>query len=339
MKIRDVLNYLEQIAPPEYQESYDNAGLITGDANTEVSGVICCLDSTEAVVDEAIAKGCNLILAHHPIIFKGLRSLTGNNYVERTIIKAIRENIAIYAIHTNLDNVYQHGVNQRFAETLGLLDTQILAPKQNLQRLTARIKSDEAEKLRAALEVRRLDHLHLEWSMQGDWTSIAIHFNYSAAQHSAIVDVLEDVTGRTVPLSSWNVRESDPLVGAGMIGVLPKALSEKQFLEIVRDRMKTGCIRHTNLLNKKIHKVALCGGAGGFLLSHAIRAGADAFITADYKYHEFFDADGRILLADIGHFESEQYTIDLLQELISRKFSNFAAYCTQVRTNPVQYLV
>ncbi|MBR9922349.1 MAG: Nif3-like dinuclear metal center hexameric protein [Bacteroidetes bacterium] len=339
MKIKDVINYLEQLAPPQYQESYDNAGLIVGDKDTKVSGVLCCLDSTEAIVAEAVEKGCNLIVAHHPIVFKGLKSLTGKNYVERTIIEAIKNDIAIYAIHTNLDNVYQNGVNQRIADSLGLNNTRILAPKKNLKRLNARIKSDEASRLQEILEKEGLDHLNLEWSMLGDWTSIALSFNYSSAEHGRILHALQEATGREVPYTSWDIRESDPNIGSGMIGELPKAISGLEFLKMVKEKMQAACIKYTDIPERKIKTVALCGGSGGFLLPYAIGARADAFVTSDYKYHEYFDADGKLLIADIGHFESEQYTIDLLQEIISRKFSNFAAYCTQVKTNPVNYLV
>jgi dinuclear metal center YbgI/SA1388 family protein len=263
MQIKSILTHLESIAPTRLQESYDNAGLITGDANWACSGVLFCLDSTEAIVDEAIALGCNLIVAHHPIVFKGLRRLNGKNYVERTIIKAIKNDIAIFAIHTNLDNVYRSGVNAKIAEKLGLHNTRILSPKQG---------------------------------------------------------------------------ENDLNIGAGVIGDLISPMNETIFLQFVKNTMRAGVVRYTKLLDKKISKVAVCGGTGSFLLQDAIRAGADAFVTADFKYHEFFDADQLILIADIGHFESEQFTIELLFALVSEKFPNFALHCTKTTTNPVNYL-
>jgi dinuclear metal center YbgI/SA1388 family protein len=255
-----VTDYLESIAPLHLQEAYDNAGLIVGDPATEVSGVLTTLDCTEEIVAEAKARGCNLVVAHHPIVFRGLKRFNGSNYVERTVILAIREGIAIYAIHTNLDNVRKQGVNEKIAQRLGLENLRILAPK-----------DDSGE------------------------------------------------------------------IGSGMIGELPRPLSETDFLGLLRDRMRTGVIKHTRRLDQDISTVALCGGAGGFLLEAAKKAGAQAFVTADYKYHEFFDADGALLLCDIGHYESEQYTTQLLAELLIKKFSTFAVLCTELNTNPVRY--
>ncbi len=258
--IREVCNYLESIAPLDLQEAYDNAGLLTGHPDWEVSGILCSLDCTEAVVQEAKAKGCNLIVAHHPIVFRGLKKITGRNYVERTIIRSIKEDVAIYAIHTNLDNVRRQGVNEKIGQQLGLQQMRLLAPK-----------------------------------------------------------------------------DPDGSVGSGMLGQLPAPMPEEAFLAYLHNRMAVDTIKHTALLGKAIHTVALCGGAGGFLLSAAKAAGAQVFITADYKYHEFFDADGEILICDIGHYESEQFTIPLLAIIISKKFSTFAVLCTTVNTNPVQY--
>jgi dinuclear metal center YbgI/SA1388 family protein len=266
--ISELTTYLESIAPSHYQEDYDNSGLLVGDPNAEITGVMIALDATEAVIDEAVAKGCNLLVAHHPIIFRGLKRLTGRNYVERVVIKAIREGVALYAIHTNLDNVYRNGVNGKIAEKLGLENTRILSAK---------------------------------------------------------------------PLVKNGLPAPDPEVGSGMIGTLPRSMSEIDFLQHLKSSMQVGCIKYTPLRNHEVRTVAICGGSGGFLLPKAITAGADVFVTADYKYHEFFDADGQIVIADIGHYESEQFTIELLHEIISKKYSNFARYCTSVKTNPVHY--
>ena len=268
MKIHDLISHLEAIAPPVYQESYDNAGLIVGNPAEPIKGVLLCLDSTEAVIDEAIENGCNLVIAHHPIVFFGLKRFNGSNYVERVVMKAIKNDIAIYAAHTNLDNVYK-GVNAKISERIGLINTRILLPK------------------------------------------------------------IED-PGNDDP---------SKVIGSGMIGELESPLQEKDFLHLLKTKMQANVVKHTSLLGKPVSKVAVCGGAGGFLLKHAIKAGADVFITSDYKYHEFFDADGKIIIADIGHFESEQFTIPLLKEIISNKFSTFAVYETEVRTNPVSYFV
>ena len=258
--INDITTYLETIAPPHLQESYDNAGLIVGNPATKVTGVLASLDCTETIIEEAKARGCNLVVAHHPIVFRGLKRLNGSTYVERTVIKAIREDVAIYAIHTNLDNVRFRGVNERIAQTLGLENLRLLKPK-----------------------------------------------------------------------------NEEGTVGSGMVGELPAALRETDFLRLVQEKMQTGVIRHTALLDQPVRTVAVAGGAGGFLLSSALDAGAQVFVTADYKYHEFFDADGRIVIADIGHYESEQYTTQLLAELLSSEFSTFAVLCTERTTNPVRY--
>ncbi len=276
MLIQDVIAHLETIAPPAYQESYDNAGLIVGNKTATVTGILTCLDSTEAIIEEAIRCNCNLIVAHHPIIFRGLKTLTGSNYIERVLIKAIQHNIAIYAIHTNLDNVYHSGVNAKIAERLGLKNTQILDTKK--------------------------------------------------INNTVIID------HQTYTLETKNKN-----VGAGMIGNLETPLSEAQFMAFLKSKMKVNTVRHTQFLDKNIQKVAVCGGAGGFLLQKAIAQGADVFVTADYKYHEFFDADGKILICDIGHYESEQFTIELLVEIISEKFRNFAVRKTEIVTNPVFY--
>jgi len=263
--IATIIQHLESIAPPIYQESYDNAGLIVGDKQMICSGVLTCLDSTEAVVDEAIENNCNLIVAHHPIVFRGLKRFNGSNYVERVVMKAIKHDIAIYAIHTNLDNVYIHGVNAKIAEKLGLINTKILAPKTDID-------------------------------------------------------------------------EFNPNIGAGLIGELPTAMAEMDFLVYLKKQMQVNCVKYTTLTDQAIKKVALCGGAGGFLLSKAIALEAQIFITADYKYHEFFDAENKIIIADIGHFESEQFTIELLSQIIQEKFSTFAVRLTGINTNPVNYL-
>jgi dinuclear metal center YbgI/SA1388 family protein len=276
MLIQDIIAHLETIAPPTYQENYDNAGLIVGNKNVIITGILTCLDSTEAIVEEAIQKNCNMIVAHHPIVFRGLKSLTGANYIERTLLKAIRHDIAIYAIHTNLDNVYHFGVNAKIAQRLGLKNTTILDPKK---------------------------------------------INNTV--------VIEN--------QSFILEGKNKLVGAGMIGMLEKPLSPTQFLKHLKTNMKVNTVRHTQFFGKNIQKIAVCGGAGGFLLQKAIAQGADALVTADYKYHEFFDADGKITICDIGHYESEQFTSELLVEIISEKFPNFAVRKTEIVTNPVFY--
>lgn len=325
VKIKEVIVHLEQLAPPVYQESYDNAGLITGDPNQAVRGVICCLDSTEAVLDEAIARGCNLVVAHHPIVFSGLKRITGRTYVERVVIKAIQHNIAIYAIHTNLDNMYHRGVNTRISERLGLQDTRILVPKRSLKTAVLRGSIPEASVLRR-MGVHSLTPLG-----EGH-----VSVMYPSGLEGELRGLLR--TAGTVMEAVHAVEDGDTLVGAGMIGELSEPMSAGDFLQYLKRVMGAGVVRHTALTGKLVQRVAVCGGAGGALLKHAIAQGADVFVTSDYKYHEFFDAEGQIIIADIGHYESEQFTIELLHEIISEKFATFATYCTEVSTNPVHYL-
>lgn len=265
IQLSDITNYLEQIAPLRFQEGYDNSGLLVGQSGLEITGAIISLDATEEVIDEAISKQCNLVISHHPIIFKGIKKINSDFYVDRAIIKAIKNDIAIYAIHTNLDNVLRQGVNEKIAHKIGLQNVSVLRPHPSAP---------------------------LEASYQ---------------------------------------------LGAGAIGSLQAPVSEDQFLLHLKSKMRLNMIKHTALLGRQIVKVAVCGGTGSFLLSHAKEAGADIFITADFKYHEFFDANHEIIIADIGHYESEYFTIELLIELLSKKFPKFAAHYTNVVTNPVYY--
>ncbi|HFC00773.1 MAG TPA: Nif3-like dinuclear metal center hexameric protein [Phaeodactylibacter sp.] len=350
MKIKELTSYLETIAPPAYQESYDNAGLIVGNPNAEITGVLICLDSTEAIIEEAISKKCNVVVAHHPIVFRGLKRFNGKDYVERVVIKAIKNDVAIYAIHTNLDNVYYKGVNAKIAERLGLVKTQILAPKADLKKIFAFVPLEYSEKVRQALfeagggSIPKFENLSyatvgVGTQLQNNGAQVKLEMTFPSVKQNAILKALHDSHPYfDVPYDIISIENQNTEVGSGMIGFLKKPMSEKDFLQKIKKKMKTGCIRYTKLRRRKISKVAFCGGAGGFLLKHAIRQGADIFITGDYKYHEFFDADGKIVIADIGHFESEQFTIDLLHEIITEKFTTFAAYLTEVNTNPVNYL-
>ncbi len=339
--IKEVVQVLEQVAPPMYQESYDNAGLIVGDASIEVTGVLTCLDSTEAVIEEAVAKGCNLVVAHHPIVFKGLKRFTGKNYVERTVIKAIQQGVAIYAIHTNLDNVYNQGVNQRIAGQLGLEQQKILAPKQKGSILSAYVLPSRKNSLLKDLRALGIADKDI-------YIGSPSGGNVLTGMPRLEILLLENQKRNAVRIlkknyvQQYNFQHSEaptPTIGSGMIGQLPEPMNVFVFFEYLKEKMQVTCIKYTNPLDKPIEKVAVCGGAGGFLLKSAIAQGADIFITADYKYHEFFDADSKIIIADIGHFESEQFTIPLLKEIISNKFSTFAVYETEVRTNPVSYFV
>jgi len=365
MKLSALTNFLESLAPLSYQEDYDNSGLIVGNPDQEVNQALISLDCTEAVVDEAIATNCQVIISHHPIVFKGLKKFNGKTYVERVVEKAIRKGIAIYAIHTNLDSVMT-GVNARISETLGLKNTRILAPKHNqLKKLVTYVPLSHADAVRDALFSAGAGNIgnYSETSFNTEGTGtfkgneaanpyvgeagkrhkeneVRIETVYPANLESKIlVALILTHPYEEVAYDLYNLTNQHQQVGAGMVGELDMPLNEESFLFQVKDKMRTHVIRHTKLLGKPIKKVAVCGGSGGFLLKQAIAAGADIFITADYKYHEFFDAEGKIVIADIGHFESEQFTQQLLYEIIRKKFPIFAVRLTEVNTNPVKYFI
>lgn len=362
--IKAVTDYLESIAPRAYQESYDNAGLITGQANTPVTGIVVSLDCTEAVVDEAIALGANLIVAHHPIVFKGLKKLNGSNYVERTVIKAIKHDIALYAIHTNLDNVLT-GVNKKICDQIGLINTRILLPKKDtLSKLVVFIPQENTDTVLTALheagagQIGQYKNCSFRVAGTGTFKPVAganphigqvdqqtyvtetrAEVIFPAHREGAVLEALrrshpyEEVAYYVTPLVNENQE-----VGSGMIGELPSPQEPLAFLKGLKQHMALSVIRHTPLLDRKVLKIAVCGGSGSFLLPHAIRAGADVFVTADFKYHEFFDADGRIIIADIGHYESEVFTKELIYEELTKRFTTFAINFSKTVTNPISYL-
>ena len=361
-KIKDIIAYLEGIAPLSYQESYDNSGLIVGNSNTEVTGVLITLDSTEAVIEEAITKKCNLVIAHHPIVFKGLKKLTGKNYVERTVLQAIKNDIAIYAIHTNLDNII-NGVNQKIAQKLNLGSPGILAPKQSLlSKLTVFVpKKNTAEVLNAihkagagnignyqncsftvngtgAFIPNDLANPHIGRAnsleeVNEDRIEVILPSHLEKSVSSAMINAhpYEEVAHFITPLHNLNQE-----VGSGMIGELEQEMSGEDFLKFLKKSMSLNIIRHT-AIPKKVKRIAICGGAGSFLLGPAIRNNADVFITGDFKYHEFFDADNHLMICDIGHYESEVYTKELIYELLNENFSTFALNLSEVNTNPISY--
>ncbi|MBK8610245.1 MAG: Nif3-like dinuclear metal center hexameric protein [Chitinophagaceae bacterium] len=365
MKIQEITAFLESVAPAWLQESYDNAGLLTGDSQWSCTGIITTLDATEEVVLEAIERKCNLIVAHHPIIFGGLRTITGKNYVEKTIVAAIKNDIAIYAIHTNLDNVL-HGVSATMADKLGLINRKILSPKmETLKKLYTFVPVEFAENVRSAIFNAGGGHIshysECSFNMAGQGTfkpgegthpftgkvgirhtedEIKMEMIFPAWHQNAIVAAMksthpyEEVAYDIISLDNEN-----QTVGSGLVGELPESLSETRFLSLLKEKFDLSVIRHTALLNKPVKKIALCGGAGSFLIGAAVATGADFYITGDVKYHEFFDANSRLVIADIGHFESEQYTIGLLFDILSQKFPTFAVLKTGVKTNPVHYFL
>ena len=363
--IKDITAELERLAPISYQEGYDNAGLLVGSPQTEVTGILFTLDVTEEIIDEAMEKKCNLIVAHHPIIFKGLKKLNGKNYVERTVIKAIKNEIAIYAIHTNLDHV-KHGVNWKIAELLGLENVRILAPKkQLLTKLTffAPINNTQSvlDKLFEAGAGKIGDYSDCSFKTTGTGTFLP---GENANPTLGDVGKLEEVTEHRSEVMFPSYLESKILdalktahpyeevayyltvlenenqeVGAGAIGNLTQPMRSEEFLKYLKDKMQLSVIKYTEPASDYIEKIAVCGGAGSFLLQDAVRNGAQVFISADYKYHEFFDAERRIMICDIGHYESEVFTKNLLHTHLSGKFSNFALCLSEVNTNPVRYFV
>lgn len=363
MKIKELTGFLEEIAPLSLQEDYDNSGLLVGSGDTEITGVLVSLDITEAVVEEAAAKGCNLIVAHHPILFRGLKRLNGSNYVERTVLSAIKKDIALYAIHTNLDNVIG-GVNYKIAEKLQLKNLQMLQSKSgNLLHLTVFVPqgSSSAEVLRAlhkagAGQMGQYGDCSFQASGTGTFRPEA-GAQPAIGQRGSLEQVEENRIEVILPKHRKNavlqamkaahpyeevayyleeILNENQETGSGVVGFLREEMSEAQFLAHIKKEMQVEMIRYT-AVSKRIKKVAVCGGSGSFLLKTAIAQGADAFVTADFKYHEFFDAEEKILIADIGHFESEVFTKDLLVELISKKITNFATYLSEVNTNPVNY--
>jgi dinuclear metal center YbgI/SA1388 family protein len=365
MKLSELTTYLESIAPLAYQEDYDNAGLIVGSGDMDVQKALVSLDCTEAVVDEAIAYGCQVIISHHPIVFKGLKKFNGKTYVERVVEKAIRNNIALYAIHTNLDSV-STGVNARICDTLGLRDCRILSPKAGLlKKLVTFVPLGYADRVRNALFKAGAGHIgnYSECSFTTDGMGtfkgdedtnpfvgepgkshreeeVRIETVYPTTLESKILMALfMEHPYEEVAYDLYPITNQYPEVGAGMIGELESPMDEGAFLQYVKYKMNASVIRHTNLRGKSVKTVAVCGGSGSFLLKHAIAAGADVFITADFKYHEFFDAEEKLVIADIGHFESEQFTQNLLVEIIQKKFANFAVRLTEVNTNPIKYLI
>ncbi|MGR3812049.1 Nif3-like dinuclear metal center hexameric protein [Jiulongibacter sp. NS-SX5] len=364
MLLKDLIQHLENWAPPAYQESYDNSGLLTGSPSQEITGVLVSLDCIENVLDEAIEKGCNVVVAHHPIVFKGLKRFTGKNYVERTIIKAIKNDIAIYAIHTNLDNI-DTGVNLKIAEKLGLENFKILAPKSDqLLKLTVFVPTPHTGQLLDALyaagagEIGEYSNCSFRTEGKGTFKAsqranptIGSRGVYEEVEENRIEVIFpKHIKGKVLTaMKKGHVYEEVAYylstlenqfqnVGSGLIGSLNEPIETKEFLNTIKTKLGVEVIKYTDIVKEKISKVAVCGGAGGFLLPQAKAQRADIFITSDYKYHEYFDADGNIVIADIGHYESEQHTKELIRDEILKKFTTFATYLSEVKTNPVNYL-
>ncbi|MBF6642245.1 Nif3-like dinuclear metal center hexameric protein [Flavobacterium sp. J49] len=364
MKIKEILSVLEEMAPLAYAEDFDNVGLLVGDADAEATGILVCHDALESVIEEAIAKKCNFVVCFHPIIFSGLKKITGKNYVERTVLKAIKNDIAIYAVHTALDN-HKHGVNKIFCDALGLTQTKILVPKKNfIQKLVTYTIPENVETLRNALfdagagKIGNYEDCSFNSKGIGTYMGnedsnpevgerfefveneeIKIEVTFEKHLQSKVLKALfSNHVYEEVAYEIYELQNQHQNIGLGMIGELDKPMSEADFLAFVKDKMQCGGIRHSALLGQSIKKVAVLGGSGSFAIPNAKQAGADIFLTADLKYHNFYEAENQLVLADIGHFESERFTKNYIVDFLKKKILNFAIIFSEENTNPVKYL-
>jgi dinuclear metal center YbgI/SA1388 family protein len=364
MKIKDIITILEEMAPLAYAEDFDNVGLLVGNANNNATGVLVCHDALENVIDEAIAKQCNLIVCFHPILFSGLKKITGKNYVERSIIKAIKNDIAIYAVHTALDN-HKEGVNKIFCDSLGLINTKILIPKENfIYKLITYTIPENADKLRNALFDAGAGNIgnygNCSFISQGIGTyqgnensnpaigqpgefiedkEIKIEVTFEKHLQAKILKALfSNHVYEEVAYEIYSLQNQHQNIGLGMTGEFENPMDENDFLAFVKEKMQAQGIRYSALTGKPVKKVAVLGGSGSFAIKNAIMAGADAFLTADLKYHQFYEAENKLLLTDIGHFESERYTKNYIVDYLTKKIPNFAIILSEENTNPVKYL-
>lgn len=363
MKVKDILTSLEAWAPPSYQESYDNSGLLIGDSSITFTKALITLDVTEAVLDEAIAKGCNLVIAHHPLIFGGIKRITGQHWIERCIIKAIKNDLIIYAIHTNLDNVHD-GVNAMIARKIGLRNVSILKPKANtLTKLVTFVPVEHTQNVLDALykagmgEIGNYDHCSFRMVGTGTFRpdesanptigtqgkDEEVEENRiegifpSHAQGKIAAALKQNHPYEEVAYDLYDLENTNPQIGSGAIGTLETPMETEAFIATLKERMDLNTVKCTAFVKKQISKVAVCGGSGGFLLRNAKRQKADIFITSDYKYHEFFEADQQIIIADIGHYESEVFTKNLIAERLQSEFANEEFLLSAIVTNPVKY--
>lgn len=362
MKVGEIVKALEAWAPPQLQEGYDNSGLLVGAAHWETKGVLVALDALEAVLDEAIAKGVKMVVTHHPIVFGGLKRFNGSSYVERVVMKAIKNDVALYAIHTNLDNVHW-GVNAKIMEVLGIKEHQVLSPMHDsLKKFEVYVPVGSEEELATAVyqagggKVSKYEEC--SFSVEGTGTfkgtegtnpvigevgvresvkEMKLEFIVPAFAAKAVERAARAAHPYEEMAYQWLAVENKATVyGAGAVGELDEAMDFNAFLAHTKKALGT-TIKYTKPVGETVKRVAVCGGSGSFLLGAAMGSGSDVFITADYKYHQFFDADSKICIMDVGHFESEQFTIDLIADKLSELFPKFAVLKTEVNTNPIQY--
>lgn len=364
MKLREIADFFNELAPFKLQESYDNSGIQIGSPEKEIKGALLCIDVSEEVLQEAVSNNLNLVISHHPLIFKGLKSFTGRNATERLVEKAIKKDIAVLSVHTNLDSV-SGGVNSKICDKLGLVNREILSPlKDELKKLVFFVPEGQADEVREAVftagagGIGNYDKCSFNAGGKGSFRAgydsnpfvgekgilhfeneIRVETVFPSYKKSSVISALlnshpyEEVAYDIYPLE--NVWDQN---GMGMTGYFEEAMEEHDFLNALKKIFNAGCIRYTPLLKKKIKKVAICGGSGSFLLNDAISSGADVFVSGDFKYHQFFEAEGKILIADIGHYESEQFTKELFYESLMKKFPKFALRLSDVITNPINYL-
>lgn len=364
MKIKQIIAVLEEMAPLAYAEDFDNVGLLVGDQEAEATGILVCHDALENIIGEAITKKCNMIVCFHPILFSGLKKITAKNYVERAIIKAIKNDIAIYAVHTALDN-HQDGVNKIFSDALGLVNTKILIPKENfIRKLVTYTIPENAKQVRNALFDAGAGNIgnyeNCSFNSKGTGTymgnehsnpkvgerfefiqgeEIKIEVTFEKYLENKILKALfKSHVYEEVAYEIYELQNKHQNIGLGMIGELKNPMNEKEFLLFAKEKMQCGGIRHSQFIGKDIKKVAVLGGAGSFAIKNAIQAGADAYLTADLKYHQFYEAENKLLLVDIGHFESERYTKNYIVEYLRKKILNFAVILSEENSNPVKYL-
>ena len=363
MILREIIDYLEELAPRSLQESYDNTGLQVGDPGMEVSGILVALDVSESILLEAEKLGFNLVVSHHPVIFGGLKSITGSSASERIVKMAIQKEIAIYSGHTNFDAI-SGGVNTALAERLGLVEQQILAPKSgSLRKVVVFVPNKQLEQVRQAMFEAGAgqigDYDSCSFNLEGTGTYRGGEQTNPFTGKAGVFQQEAEIRLETiVPLSRlgrvikamieahpyeevaydvYPLENSDPLRGSGLIGRLEHPMEEEIFMSFVKDRFRAPVIRHSELRGRKVEKVAVCGGSGAFLLAKARAAGADVFVTGDVKYHQFFEAEGQLVIMDIGHFESEQFTRELFYDLLMKKFPKFAIRLSETEENPIKY--
>jgi dinuclear metal center YbgI/SA1388 family protein len=363
MQIKEVVDALERFAPLPLQDGFDNAGMQIGLTEVEATGALLCLDVTEDVIDEAVACGCNLIVSHHPLIFKALKRVTGRGYVERCVMKAIRHGVAIYSAHTNLDNAFG-GVNYKIAEKLGLTNVRALEPSNgHLLKLVTFVPTDYADKVRAAMfaagcgQIGNYDCCSFNQDGYGTFRAhegcnpfcgsinelhreneVKIETIVPAYCKDAAVRALLEAHPYEEPAYDIYALQNDwDRVGSGIVGELEEPITELDLLKTLRDKFAVECVKHNSLSGRAIKRVALCGGAGAFLLQNAIKGKADAFITGEIRYHDYFGHDDEILIAEIGHYESEQYTTEILSDVIGRSCPGLRLLKSNINTNPIKY--